>query len=93
MTLSDTMAYRQVIGCLMHNPLLFLEYQDIEVSDFDIEAPKICLLAVKKLYEAGAREISPLEVDQEVMRGSAGIVQTYTNSGGLEFLKNSYQYV
>ena len=92
MTLSDNMAYRQIIGCLMYNPLLFLEFQDIEVSDFDIETPKICLLAIKKLYEAGARELTPIEVDQEVMRGSAGIVQAYTNNGGLEFLKNSYQY-
>ena len=92
MTLSDTMAYRQVIGCLMHNPLLFLEYQDIEISDFDIEIPKICLTAIKKLYGAGARELSPVEVDQEVMRGSAGIIQSYEGNGGLEFLKNSYQY-
>ena len=92
MTLSDTQAYRQVIGCLMYNPLLFLEYQDIELSDFDIEIPKICLLAIKKLYEAGARELSPFEIDQEIMRGSAGVVQAYTNNGGLEFLKNSYQY-
>ena len=92
MTLSDTQAYRQVIGCLMHNPLLLLEYQDIETDDFDIETPKICLVAIKKLYEAGAQVITPIEVDQEVMRGSAGIVQSYTNNGGLEFLKNSYQY-
>ena len=92
MTLSDTMAYRQVIGCLMYNPLLFLEYQDIEVSDFDIEVSRICLLAIKKLYEAGARELSPLEVDQEIMRSSAGVIQVYTNNGGLEFLKNSYEY-
>ena len=92
MTLSDTTAYRNVIGCLMHNPLLLLEHQDIELGDFDIEIPRICLLAIKKLYEAGARELSPLEVDQEVMRGSAGIVQTYTNGGGLEFLKQAYQF-
>ena len=92
MTLTDTMSYRQVIGCLMHNPLLFLEFPDIEVYDFDIEMPKICLLAIKRLYKAGARELSVLEVDQEITRGSAGVVQSYTNNGGLEFLKNSYEY-
>jgi len=92
MTLSDTMAYRQVIGCLMYNPLLFLEYQDMEVGDFDIEVPKICFTAIKKLYEEGARELSPVEIDQEVMRSSPGIIQSYTNNGGLEFLKSSYKY-
>ena len=92
MTLSDTMSYRQVIGCLMHNPLLFLEFPDIQVYDFDIEIPRICLLAIKRLYTAGARELSVLEVDQEVMRGSAGVVQSYTSNGGLEFLKNCYEY-
>ena len=92
MTLSDTWVYRQVIGCLMHNPLLFLEFPDIQVYDFDIEMPRICLLAIKRLYEAGARELSVLEVDQEISRGSVGIVQAYTSNGGLEFLKNCYEY-
>ena len=92
MTLSDTWVYRQVIGCLMHNPLLFLEFPDIQVYDFDIEMPRICLLAIKRLYEAGARELSVLEVDQEISRGSAGVVQVYTSNGGLEFLKNCYEY-
>ena len=92
MTLTDTASYRQIIGCLMHNPLLFLEFPDIQLTDFDIEVPKICLLAIKRLYQGGARELLPMEVDQEVMRGSAGVVQSYTSNGGLEFLKYSYEY-
>ena len=92
MTLTDTMSYRQIIGCLMHNPLLFLEFPDIQLYDFDIEVPKICLMAIKRLYDAGARELSVLEVDQEAMRGSAGVVSSYTNNGGLEFLKTCYEY-
>lgn len=92
MTLTDTQSYRQIIGCLMHNPLLFLEFPDIQLYDFDIEVPKICLMAIKRLYDAGAKELSVLEVDQEVMRGSAGVVSSYTNNGGLEFLKTCYEY-
>ena len=48
MTLSDSMAYRQVIGCLMYKPLLFLEYPDIQPQDFDFRPAKVCLFAIKK---------------------------------------------
>ena len=66
MTLSDPVAYSQVIGCLMHNPLLFLEYPDIQAQDFDFRPAKVCLFAIKKLYEAGATVLTPCEIDQEV---------------------------
>jgi len=92
MTLSDTMAYRQVIGCLMYKPLLFLEYPDIQVSDFDFKPARVCLNAIRKLYEAGAEVLSPLEVDQEIERGGGAAAQVYKAEGGLDFLKNSYEY-
>ena len=92
MTLSDTMAYRQVIGCLMYKPLLFLEYPDIQPQDFDFRPAKVCLFAIKKLYEAGASVLSPLEVDQEIERSGAAAAQVYKAEGGLDFLKNSYEY-
>ena len=92
MTLSDNMAYRQVIGCLMYKPLLFLEYPDIRIKDFDLDVAKICFLAIKKLYEAGASVLSPLEVDQEIEKSGARAAQVYKDSSGLEFLKTSYQY-
>ena len=91
MTLSDTMAYRQVIGCLMYKPLLFVEYPDIQPQDFDYKPARVCLLAVKKLYEAGASELSPLEVDQEIIRCGGAAASVYKAEGGLEFLKNSYE--
>ena len=92
MTLSDTMAYRQVIGCLMYKPLLFLEYPDIQAQDFDFKPAKVCLFAIKKLYEAGATVLTPLEVDQEIERSGAAAAQVYKTEGGLDFLKNSYEY-
>ena len=92
MTLSDSMAYRQVIGCLMYKPLLFLEYPDIQPQDFDFKPAKVCLFAIKKLYEAGATVLSPLEVDQEIERSGAAAAQVYKAEGGLDFLKNSYEY-
>ena len=92
MTLSDTMAYRQVIGCLMYKPLLFLEYPDIQPQDFDFRPAKVCLFAIKKLYEAGATELSPLEVDQEIEHSGAAAAQAYKAENGLNFLKEAYEH-
>ena len=92
MTLSDTMAYRQVIGCLMYKPLLFLEYPDIQPQDFDFKPAKVCLFAIKNLYEAGASELSPLEVDQEIERSGAAAAQAYKAENGLYFLKEAYEH-
>lgn len=92
MTLSDTTAYRQVIGCLMYKPLLFLEYPDIRAQDFDFKPAKVCLFAIKKLYEAGATALTPAEVDLEITRYGSAAEQTYKAENGLDFLKNSYEY-
>ena len=92
MTLSDNMAYRQVIGCLMYNPLLFLEYPDIQAQDFDYRPAKVCLFAIKKLYEAGATVLSPMEVDQEIERSGSAATQAYKAENGLDFLKEAYEH-
>ena len=92
MTLSDSMAYRQVIGCLMYKPLLFLEYPDIQSQDFDFRPAKVCLFAIKNLYEAGATALSPLEVDQEIERSGSAAAQAYKSENGLNFLKEAYEH-
>ena len=68
MTLSDKMAYRQVIGCLMKNPLLFIEYPDIHPLDFDSsnKVARICFISIQSLYNEGATKLTPIEVDQEI---------------------------
>ena len=92
MTLSDTMAYRQVIGCLMYKPLLFLEYPDIVPQDFDFRPAKVCLFAIKKLYEGGATVLTPMEVDQEIESSGSAAAQAYKSENGLDFLKEAYEY-
>jgi len=92
MTLSDSMAYRQVIGCLAHKPLLFLEYPDIQARDFDFKPAKVCLFAIRKLYEAGATALSPMEIDQEIERSGAAALQAYKNENGLDFLKEACEH-
>ena len=91
MTLSDLTAYRQVIGCLIYKPQLFLEYPDIRPVDFDFKPARVCLNSIRKLYEAGAVELSVIEVDQEIERGGGVALQIYKNENGLEFLKNAYE--
>ena len=92
MTLSDTTAYRQVIGCLMYKPLLFLEFPNIQVQDFDFKPARVCLNTIRKLYEAGAGELSPLEIDQEIERCGGAAAQVYKSENGLNFLKDSYEH-
>ena len=93
MLLSDNMAYRQIIGSLMLNPLLFLEYMDIVPEDFELKVARVCFIAIKNLWTAGAEKLSPIEVDDEITKneGTASAV-IYRNSNGLEFLKVSYEF-
>ena len=94
MNLIDRPAYRQIIGSLMYNTLLFLEYPDIEVSDF-IETPmaKGCFLMIKKMYEAGAKTLTPYSIDQEFENNrDTAAANEYFSNGGIEFLNVSYEY-
>ena len=91
MTLSDKMSYRQVIGCLMKNPLLFIEYMDIYPTDFDNKVARICFIIIKKLYNEGAEKLTPIEVDQEVEKHPNSALE-YAKNNGLDFLKTAYEF-
>ena len=91
MTLSDNSAARTVIGCLMLNPLLFLEYPDLTPADFDNKVVRTCFIAIQKLYKQGAKTITPIEVDQEVESHENSYVN-YKQDGGLDLLKNAYNF-
>lgn len=89
MTLSDSMANRQVIGCLMYQPQLLLEYTDIRPTDFDFKPARVCFNTIKSMVEQGAIELSILEIDQEIERIGGAALQIYKSEGGLDFLKNA----
>ena len=92
MTLTDTDAMRQVVGCLMLNPLLLLEYPDITPHDFDEEIPRICFITIHQLYTAGAKTLSVVEVDREINRVSSSLgAKKYQDGNGLDFLKWAYE--
>lgn len=90
MVLSDKMAYRQIIGSLMINPLLLLEYPDIEPTDFDINVVRVCFIIIKKLYEQGATTLTPIEVDQEIEKYERSS-EIYKQNNGIDFLTTSYE--
>ena len=91
MVLSDKMAYRQIIGCLMINPLLLIEYTDIYPMDFDNKVARICFIIIQKLYNEGATKLTPIEVDQEIEKHENSAL-VYNQNNGLEFLKIAYEF-
>ena len=91
MTLSDKMAYRQTVGCLMQNPLLLLEYTDIFPADFDNKVARICFISIQRLYNEGAVKLTPIEVDQEIEKHENSAI-IYKKENGLDFLKVAYEF-
>ena len=92
MTLSDPQTYCQVIGGLMLNPLLILEYSDISPGDFDDKVARICCISILNLYREGAESLSTIEVDQEIERTGGNTAKIYHDNNGLDFLKNAYEH-
>ena len=90
MTLSDMTAYKQIIGCLVYKPLLFLEYPELQITDFDYTPARVIFNTIYKLYLAGAKELSVIEIDQEIEQSGGLALREYKN-GGLDFLKTSYE--
>lgn len=91
MDLSAKNAIGQIIGSLMINPLLFLEYPDLAPSDFSTDISRVCFIAIQNLYNEGAQKLTVVEVDQEIERWQSRSTQIYNNDGGLEFLKWAYE--
>ena len=92
MTLSDKVAMRQVIGSLMHNPLLFLEYSDINPIDFDDQAIRVCFVIIKNFYEEGAKALTPMEVDLEIEKRGGLTAKYYHQGNGLDNLTAAYEF-
>lgn len=91
MVLTDKMANRQVIGSLMLNTLLLIEYPDLTASDFDNLTIQICFSAIKNLQNQGAIKLTVIEVDQEIDKWENSSTLKYKQDSGLEFLKSAYE--
>lgn len=91
MVLSDKMAYKQIIGGLMINPSLLIEYSDIYPNDFDFKVARICFIIIQKLYMEGAVKLTPIEIDQEIEKHPNSLI-IYKKENGLDFLKICYEF-
>ena len=68
MELTDKVLNRQILGCLMKNPLLLVD-NEIVCEDFGTNRiARVIFISIQNLYKTGTRTITPLEVDQDAQR-------------------------
>ena len=90
MELTDKVLNRQILGCLMKNPLLLVD-NEIVCEDFGTNRiARVIFISIQNLYKTGTRTITPLEVDQDVQRYEGSYV-IYKQERGLEVVKESYE--
>lgn len=76
----------------MLNPNLFLQYTDLQPTDFDIDVIRICFITIFNLYQHGVVKMTPLEVDQEIIQKNNGSTVKYKANGGLMLLNQAYEH-
>lgn len=92
MTLTDTIAYTQIIGCLMKDPLLLISYKDIYPYDFiEHKVARICFMGIHRLFMQGATKLTPYEVEQEIETHTNSAI-IYKQGNGLDYLKTAYEF-
>ena len=90
MELTDKVLNRQILGCLMKNPLLLVD-NEIVCEDFGTNRiARVIFISIQNLYKTGTRTITPLEVDQDAQRYEGSYV-IYKQERGLEVVKESYE--
>ena len=91
MKLTDNLAIQQIIGGLMKNTLLLLKYIDIVPEDFEKNIPRISYVAIRNLFKQGAKTLTVIEVENEILKNEGAAAAEYRSNGGLEFLKVCYE--
>lgn len=85
--LSDKMAVLQVLGCLIKNPLLFADKQyNLNVEDFPERFHRIVFGAINYLALQGMTTISPLDIDQFLVKHEVQY-KIFTDNSGILYLK------
>ena len=91
MELVEFSTYRNVLGSLMKNPLLFTQYTDIKTEDFGHKVSKIIFSTINNMFQNGVSSMSPVEVDMEIERYEA-MATVYKSENGLSYLNDCYEY-
>lgn len=90
LVLEDMATYRNVLGCLMKNTKLFLDYPDICSGDFNSKLAKVIYASIYNLYQLSGREkMEVIDVDMEI-ENHEGAASIYHAENGLDFLKSCY---
>ena len=90
LVLSEVNTYKQVLGCLMKNPLLLTEYQDIQIRDFDTKIAKLVFVTINNMFQNGAVKLEPMEIDINIESHESASV-FYAKEKGLDFVKDCYE--
>lgn len=89
MELIDKYVYSQVIGCLMAEPKLLIQYPDISQEDFGDKTVKIIFLSILNLVRSGKIVLSPADIDIYIQQSSTSTI-IFNQNKGSEFLVDAY---
>lgn len=89
--LTDKNAIMQVLGSLIHNPLLFSEIgsKGLSTDDFDTKFTRSIFTAIINLVKSGSETITIIDIDN-YLQGYAGLYANFTQQNGIGFLQDCY---
>ena len=76
-------ASREVIGCLILNPLLLIEHK-IDLNDFVEPFYKLLFLSINNLYTQGATKLDPLIIESYIQENHPSKFKIFTRNGGVD---------
>ena len=94
MVLEDINVYRQILGSLMKEPLMLIQYPDIQATDFNHKLSRIIFTILQNMFtgeKAISSELTPMEVDLEIEKHES-LAVIYRGARGLDFLKDCYEF-
>lgn len=89
MVLNDIQVYYNVIGGIMKDPNLLIQYNDINSNDFGRGTIKVIFASIYNLFSQGVKEINVMVVDSYIRQNEA-VADAYDKDQGLAFLQDCY---
>ena len=91
--LIDKSVIQQVLGGLMHRPQFLSEVDKykLTVADFSSRFEKYIFSAIFGLYEQGATDINPIDIENYLSTNDAAKV-TFDNQNGIEYVQDIIEF-
>ena len=85
----DKRVNQQVLGGLMVNPTFLSEVDkyNLSIMDFSSRFEKYIFNAIAGLYENGAKNISPFDIEH-YLQTNASAAETFKKENGIEYLQD-----